>query len=599
MDAWRQQAIPYQGGFTQTVAYRPARQPGFVAWAGVFTYEDGTVGVSFDEITPEPDPAFTPPKLEYAEAAGVPVSYCSVEAGDARQRPWRVYLRTADGVHFTRTGRCPRAQGGLCGAGFANGRIVSYDVPRRNAAGTGWCDFIAVRQSTDGGNTFTEAARLLEGCAPYLWRVRRLPDGRVILLASLYGTPWGPGLPRPTRNTQLPGETYTGKIQTFFMISGDGVHFDGPHYILPGIGAHEYDVAPLPGGRLLFVAGDVQGTPAGRQIVSPAAGGGWVNGPLLPIGQGAPADPAADPQGGFVPETIAWDARQGCLVGYRRNRCLSISNDEGANWVPVAPPSGAQPLYQPVLTALPDGALLLAGHVGGDTAFGQGTPTIVCWRMEMDCAGALPAPTALSLQRLAEGGGYRNAFRAVLRSGGRPLAGRPVEFRFTPYWRADGTVNTTPQDSAPYRVQAVTGADGAAVGRAPWFDGVGDIHLAYNADAVFPGAPDARACGSPLMTVLALTPRRACEYPYDAYFAGGVLYLSPAFLADYPGAAALLQGALGQSGPPAALPAAALARLAACGVVHRTPEGWRWIASVHAPRALDGVQPMAQGDWYG
>src|SRR5699024_6183934 len=141
------------------------------------------------------------------------------------------------------------------------GRILGFDVPRRNAQGTGWCDYLRVRESADGGATWRDVCRLLEGCAPYLWRVRRLKSGEIIVLASLYGTPWGPGRERATRNTMLPGESYESKIQTFFLTTRDGREYSGPHYILPGIGAHEFDVAELPDGRLLFIAGDVQGTP--------------------------------------------------------------------------------------------------------------------------------------------------------------------------------------------------------------------------------------------------------------------------------------------------------------------------------------------------
>lgn len=54
------------------------------------------------------------------------------------------------------------------------------------------------------------------------------------------------------------------------------------------------------------------GNAVGRQIVS-RSGSGWVNGTLLPIRDGAPPDPAADPQGGFVPETLVWDDAQGAL----------------------------------------------------------------------------------------------------------------------------------------------------------------------------------------------------------------------------------------------------------------------------------------------
>ena len=113
-------------------------------------------------------------------------------------------------------------------------------------------------------------ARLLEGCAVYLWRLRRLRDGSLLVLASFYGTPWGIGCERATRNTMLPGETYLNKIQTFFLHSTDGRSFSGPHYVLPGTGAHEYDAAELSDGRLLFVAGDVQGAaqPSSRRAVS-------------------------------------------------------------------------------------------------------------------------------------------------------------------------------------------------------------------------------------------------------------------------------------------------------------------------------------------
>ncbi len=117
----------------------------------------------------------------------------------------------------------------------------------------------------------------MDGCAPaagrhcaLLWRVRCLRDGTLVVLASLYGTPWGPGRERATRNTMLPGETYQSKIQPFFLTSRDGREFSAPNYILPGIGAHEFDFVELPDGRLLFIAGDVQGTPVGRQFVTPS-----------------------------------------------------------------------------------------------------------------------------------------------------------------------------------------------------------------------------------------------------------------------------------------------------------------------------------------
>ena len=44
----------------------------------------------------------------------------------------------------------------------------------------------------------------------------------------------------------LPGETYLNKIQTFLLHSRDGVRYSGPHYVLPGTGAHEYDATKVP-----------------------------------------------------------------------------------------------------------------------------------------------------------------------------------------------------------------------------------------------------------------------------------------------------------------------------------------------------------------
>ena len=285
-------SAPHAADAEHRMIYEPADALGFTAWTDCFDYQNGRLGLSFKEIRRAHDAAFVPPRLEMGEAIGAPVSYCSAECGSADTVSERVYMASDDGgEHWYETGRCPLAEGSFLNAGFADGRLVGLDVGRVNAARTGWCDYIAVRESTDGGSTWTETAHLLEGCAVYLWRLRRLRDGSLLVLASFYGTPWGAGCERATRNTMLPGETYLNKIQTFFLHSPDGRSFSGPHYVLPGIGAHEYDAAELSDGRLLFVAGDVQGTPVGRQLVRRSAQG-FINGPLLPIGAGAPPEPA-------------------------------------------------------------------------------------------------------------------------------------------------------------------------------------------------------------------------------------------------------------------------------------------------------------------
>ena len=168
-------SVPHAADAEHRMIYEPADALGFTAWTDCFDYQNGRLGLSFKEIRRAHDAAFVPPRLEMGEAIGAPVSYCSAECGSADTVSERVYMASDDGgEHWYETGRCPLAEGSFLNAGFADGRLVGLDVGRVNAARTGWCDYIAVRESTDGGSTWTETARLLEGCAVYLWRLRRL-----------------------------------------------------------------------------------------------------------------------------------------------------------------------------------------------------------------------------------------------------------------------------------------------------------------------------------------------------------------------------------------------------------------------------------------
>ena len=486
-------SAPHAADAERRVIYEPAHAPGFAAWADCFDYQNERLGLSFKEIRQAQNADFLPPRLEMGEAIGAPVSYCSAECGSAELVSERVYMASDDGgAHWYETGRCPLSEGSFLNAGFADGRLVGLDVGRVNAARTGWCDYIAVRESTDGGSTWTETARLLEGCAVYLWRLRRLRDGSLLVLASFYGTPWGIGCERATRNTMLPGETYLNKIQTFFLHSTDGRSFSGPHYVLPGTGAHEYDAAELSDGRLLFVAGDVQGTPVGRQLVRRTAQG-FINGPLLPIGAGAPPEPAKNPQGGFVPESIVCLPGD-VLVGARRGKPFSCSGDLGQTWTVIE--GAGNGLYQPCIRLLPDGRVAAFGHCGADSAVGQTRMAIAADLFRLD--GAPPAGCELRLERVlsADGSHYGNAYTARLTCKESPVAGRRVTFRVVPFWTEGGAVNTLAQEQAPIRLSAVTDADGLANAAFPAFDAVRDIHFAYTIDAFAEAAPGQTACVS-------------------------------------------------------------------------------------------------------
>lgn len=595
--------VTWEGAFEPHTVYRPKVHPGFVAWVSAYDYGDGTVGLAFDERIHQHNPDFKNPKLEYAHAASAPVSYCSVEAGSADIQAFRVYMRSSDGIHFEETGRCSRTEGSFCNLGFPGGRIIGLDVPRQNEAGTGWSNFILVRESLDGGSTWTPIRKLLDGYATYLWRTRRLKDGTWVILASFFGTPWGPGMLRCTRTTSLPNETGISKVQPFFLTTRDGYTFSEPHYILPGLGAPEYDVIETADGDLLFIAGDVQGHPSGYQLVKRSPDG-WINQAVFPIHAGAPEDYPKNPQGGYIPETIVYDARHSCLIGYRRNKCFSLSNDNGENWTRIITDFPYTHLYQPQIITLPDGRVAIYGHRGGgDSAFGENDMSIGVIIIEPACAEALPKPTVLSMDRLLseDGSHFINGYWARLQSGDEPISGAELEFRFNLFWNEDGSVNTTPMDQAPVRLKAVTDGNGCAKVYAPMFDGIADIHYAYNVDVVCHGTDTLRSCNGPTMCVLALSPYRKCLFPRDAYMAGGSLYLAPQFLADFPEAMEALRSSVGESRylNEKLLCPEAIERLIRSGVLLRDERGYlQWIPNVHAPRPLDDVKPMLSGDWY-
>lgn len=577
--------------------YYPEIRPGFVAWTTGFEYGNGDIGISFKETKRQENQNYVPAKLEMGEAVGAPVSYCSVECGSAVEESYRVYMISKDnGKSFMQTGKCQLESGSFCNMGFADGRIVGFDVPRINDEGTGWCNYIEVRESLDGGTTWNKITRLLEGTAPYLWRSRRLKDGTVILLASLYGTPWGEGQARTTRNTMLPGETYLSKIQTFFLTTKNGRDFSGPHYILPGVGAHEYDVVECDDGSLLFIAGDVQATPVARQKVE-RRGDMYINGTMFGIRRGAPQAPDKNPQGGFVPESMVM-LKGDIIVGSRRNKPYSCSNDYGENWYEI---DGLDPsLYQPYMMQMPNGVIANFGHFGGDAAFGQEDMYIGADFFTLE--NNLPASCTLSLRRNLshDNSKYINSFIARLETNGTPVCEQEVTFRFTPVWNTDGTVNTQKQANAPIIKKAVTDNNGYACANAFEYDNIPDIHFYYNVDVVYEPAQNSayRQCDGPMMCVAALTPHRENKYPYEAYFAEGALYLSPSFMQKHLNCVSQLEAVIGMSHCPSDLPCELVADLVKANVLKELNSEYKWYCSVHNEKVLDKVLPMAEGDWY-
>lgn len=580
--------------------YWPKQRPGFVAWAAAFDYGGGRVGLAFKEIIRQDNPGYRPLALEYGEGLGVPVSYASAEGGGPKHVAYQVYMASDDeGETFYETGRNRIEDNCFCHMGFEDGSIIHVTTPAysedRKGIGTG----LVVEHSSDGGSTFQPLTTLLKGTAPYLWRMRKLSDGTVLLLTCLYGTPWGQGRPRVTRNTILPGESYIAKTIPCFLATEDqGKTWTGPHYILPGTGAHEYDVVELPDDELLFIAGDVQATPVARQTVK-RVDGRYINGTLYGIGKGAPEDPQRDAQGGYVPESVV-RLSDGLLVGSRRNQLYTYSADNGENWFQI--PNLPKSLYQPWLLALPSGKIINFFHKGGDSAFGQHDMYMGADIFTLE--NHLPGQPSLTLRRCLtpDGNQYSHCFTAQLCCGGAPLEGRELSFFSSPAWRSDGSSNTDGRDKAKYIKRARTNAEGEATVCFDEYAAYGDIHHYYTVEVAYlpPEGALELPCDGPRMNAGALTPRRGCPYPYDAYFAEGVLYLSPQGAQRCPELLHKLQqwDSDGYEIPEGYFTEQEEAFLLEWHVAQKTEEGLRWIPSVHAHRPLAGAQMMAEGDEY-
>lgn len=580
------------------VIYYPDKRPGYVAWVTAFEYGNGNIGFSFKETIRQQRQRFQPPTIEEAEAAVVPVSYCSVMCGSEDQESFRIFMISKDdGRTFEETGRCLESEACLCNVGFPDGRILGFESPSLATGALKFTGGIAVRESLDGGNTWREINRILEGESVNLWRARRLRDGTTILLCALASSPWGPDKPRATRNTRLPDEEKGGRYNPFFLTTADGLHFTGPHHILAGTDASRYDMVERPDGSLLFINGDAQGALAARQIVH-RNGAFWVPGSVLPIHRGAPKDPIGNSQGGFVPETVVM-LDSGAIVGARHDRPYSCSVDEGANWFEIdgLPDS----LYQPFMLSTRHG-LVNFGHYGGDISFGQADMYIgadrFCLREQV------PRSCTLSLRRCLsdDGSHFQNRYAAQLLCGGEPLGNQQIVFRFAESWNANGSPSNAPQEDAPYQITTFTNADGWAEAAAPQYENAGDIHFSYIVDAVFqPRESCYLPCVSPRMSVYSLRPHRHCRRPYNAYFVQGDLYVAPEFEAEFPQITERLSPFAGM--PDGRVPVQAIGRDLAWALVNNhvaffDGDDIRWKKSVHAPAPLVSVKPMGDGDWY-
>jgi hypothetical protein len=525
-------------GFQESALYYPDKRPGYTAWTSLFQFGNGDLGIAFNEIRQGRNAASTPPPLDFVEAMGVPYRYLPVTlpAANPEMLSDYVYLRSSDGGQSWRqTGRCPVHTRHYLHAGFPDSRMVRligtneyrYEQgPRRHG--------VVIEESRDGGATWTEISRILDGYFFYVHKLKKLSDGALLAAGPVFPS-FGPGGTSRSRHTRLAGEIRP--AQSCFVVSRDGGHsWDGPHYILPGIESWEPDFVELPGGDLLFVNSTVQAGRAARQVVRRTATG-YVNDPLMEVRRGIPQDDNV--QGGITPETMTMTP-EGLIVGVRRSGPYTCSNDLGENWYEIADVPDCH--YQPILERLPDGRFLAVWHWGTDCAFGEKDMYIGTHSFRLEAR--LPLATRLTLDReLSESEGrFVNTWRATLTADGKPVAGREIVFRTEEVWHRDSRANQTPLAESRNVRRARTDEAGVARLRMDEKERIPDLHHAYRVDAVFePANGDTlQACAGPLEMAYALTPSRHDPAPYPVYINHGLIMVTPETAQRFPDLADLV-----------------------------------------------------------
>jgi hypothetical protein len=517
-------------GFEEQIPYVPVQRPGHTAWVNLFLFGNGDVGLSFTEMRRAPNPRFAPPSIEYIEAFCRPYKYSALLcAAQPNLLSESVCMKSSDGGRTWReTGRCWGKSAYL--AGYPDGRMVRVVYNQLGEHYEKGIDrfYSPVEESTDGGSTWKQIARLLEGVGFAPHRVKKLRDGALVALGSL--TPsYGPGGDLQSRGATRPGERPG--VGNLFMFSPDaGHHWTGPHYVLQGMDAPEPDLVELPDGRLLIVNSSVQLGAQVRQIVH-RMDSGFLCEPVAEI-QGAGAD-GQNVQSGIVPETVDITP-DGLILGTRRGGVYTCSNDLGRTWHVIDGAKNCK--YQPQGVCLPDGRFLTAWHLGTDSPFGQQDMVIGLhsFRVRAD----LPQPATLTLERAMadDGSRYINEHHARLAIGVNPVADRKIELRIHQVWNPDGTYNTAPVHEAPDVRFAVTNQDGVAIFKVDDRNTIQDIHDQYVVQATFtPEAQDAvGACVSVSYNVHSMTGKRDTPYTYPLHLSENALFVSAPTAEQYP-----------------------------------------------------------------
>lgn len=512
--------------------YIPKDRPGYVAWVQLFHCDNGQIGLTFREIyqsQSERNRSFEPRTQQWLDYYQASMDYYQPYPA-YRQKSDYVYLRSADnGKTWHEVYRTLELAGKLaCLSGNrlirANGNYGqsgSWDKPA-----------IVIRESCDDGRTWKEIATPLgSGFCFFDHFLKKLSDETLILCGAITPT-YGKKGYLPQRNSRLQGQRED--MMTAFFASSDGGHnWTGPHYVLAGTEAHEYDFVETPQGDLLFFLSTVQSNYPARQIVRRTKTG-FVNEPVLDVFRGVPTD--ENPQGGNTPETIVM-TKDGLLIGARRLQGYTCSNDFGKNWYQIEGLPVSK--YQPMMILLDNGRLLSAGHHGRDSLFGEYDMYIETQSFGIE--ENLPKATKLLLQRelSSDGEYYLNTFTVKFTVDGKPVANRQIELYIKPTWLVSPETTTENpvkiwQSSDVRKVQ--TDSNGIATFKLTDMDQIRDLYHLYVVAAEFKAEPkdNILPCKSTVLRSYAMTPHRSDPSPYPIYNVHGMITVTPETAKKFP-----------------------------------------------------------------
>jgi hypothetical protein len=164
----------------------------------------------------------------------------------------------------------------------------------------------------------------------------------------------------------------------------------------------------------------------------------------------------------------------------------SWSDDLGRTWQQLeGVPHDTGEVYQPWIHHLGDGRIACAGHYGADDAVGSRDQAVYlhCFRVQQQ---RRTEETRIEVEREFEEaeGRYRNAYTVTLTAGGRPLAGRELEFWYVErdqpgYDPWSSQALEVRMERGGQRLRLRTGSDGTVRAALPHLDAVQDVHHSY------------------------------------------------------------------------------------------------------------------------